>query len=213
VSAVVVATGSIVVAALGGFTEAPEKPPPSVRVGEEIDQDLFRTTVVDAVVRTVPQSGSTLGNAGGEQTVLDVTLKVFNNATSSVPTLYLDRSLLRIAPPQGPALVEALPGPGAEANATPSPRSSGPVWRHEIFVPASGVNSRLLPPRLTSTVVVRFPVRDGLTPPERLTIDFGEYELYEDWLTKRTRPELVTDHELKKVVAARVTVPVKREAG
>ena len=210
----IVATGSVTVAAFGGFAEAPEKPPPTVRVGEEVDQDLFRTTVVDAVVRSVPgDSGSALGGTADEQTVLDLTLKVFNNATNSVPTLYLDNSLLRIAPPRGAALVEATPGPGASPRPTPSPGQSEPAWRHETFIPASGVNSRMLPPQATSTVVVRFPVRDGLTPPERLIIDFGEYELHEDWFTKRTRPELVVDDDLNKVVAARVTVPVKREAG
>lgn len=221
VSALVVAAGSVAITVLGGFAEAPEKPPPAVRPGEEIDQDLFRTTVVDAVVRTLPggdaggagDAGAS-GSAGAGRTVLDVTLKVFNNATSSAPMLYLERSLLRVAPPEGRPLLEAPPSArGGGTSATPSPDASEPAWRHETFIPAQGVDSRLLPPQLTSTVVLRFSVRDGLTPPERLVIDFGAYELYQDWFTKRTRPELVVDEDEEKVVAARVTLPVKRGEG
>lgn len=204
VSALVIATGLIVVAALGGFAAAPEDPPPVVKAGEEIDQDLFRTTVVDAAVRTVspkPDSGT---YDSGE--VLDLTLKVFNNATTSVPVNYLDRSLLRIAASAGPPLVEPSPA------GTPAPAGDGPAWRHDAFIPDDEVVSRLLPPRLTSTVVLRFPVRDGLTAPERITIDFGKYELHEDWFTGRTRPELIVDDDGREVVEARVALPVKRGA-
>lgn len=199
------------VALLGGFASAPEPPPPTIRVGEEVDQDLFRTTVVGAAVRTVAQDGAA-GTAGlGDRQVLDLTLKVFNKASSSVPLHYLEQSLLRIAPPQGRPLVEARRGPGDAPTPAPSPTAPDePTWRHEMFIPAGGVPSRLLPPRLTSTVVMRFHVRDGLTPPERLTIDFGKYELHKDWFTRRTRPELVIDDERRKVVTARVNVPVKR---
>lgn len=214
VSALVMATGTVVVAALGGFAAVPEDPPPVVKAGEEIDQDLFRTTVVDAVVRTVPDEGgvSGTGGAGGAETVLDLTLKVFNNATASVPVPYLEKSLLRIAPPEGPPLI--APAPRASgASATPSPTRSEPAWGHETFIPADGPDGRLLPPQLTSTVVLRFPVRDGLAPPERITIDLGRYELHEDWFTRRTRPELVTDDDGGNVVKARVTLSVKRGEG
>ncbi|MEV5413343.1 hypothetical protein AB0K60_31485 [Thermopolyspora sp. NPDC052614] len=238
-SALVMATGLVVVAALGGFAAVPEDPPPAVKAGEEIDQDLFRTTIVDAVVRTIPGeddgavgaggSGGTGGSGGGgsggtggfggtaaAETVLDLTFKVFNNATASVPASYLEESLLRIAPPEGPPLVAPAPsasGGGASATPAPAPTPSEPAWGHDLFIPADGVDSRLLPPQLTSTVVLRFPVRDGLTPPERLTVDLGEYELHEDWFTGRTRPELVTDDDGGKVVKARVTLSVKRGEG
>jgi len=216
VSALVVAAGSAAIAVLGGFAEAPEKPPPAVRPGEEVDQDLFRTKAVDAVVRTLPAEDA--GGAGGlgsgdPHTVLDLTLRVYNTASSSVPIAYLERALLRVAPPQGRPLIEPPPGPGAKPSATPSAGPGEPAWRHDMFIPQQGVDSRLLPPRLTSTVVVRFPVRDGLTPPDRLTIDLGKYELHEDWFTKRTRPELVVGPGDEKLVAARVTLPVKRGEG
>ncbi len=223
VSALVIATGTVVVAALGGFAAVPEDPPPVVKAGEEIDQDLFRTTVVDAVVRTIPDDDGGASGAGGAgdtgdtgdaETVLDLTLKVFNNATASVPAAYLEKSLLRIVPPEGPPLVAPAPrASGAGASATPSPTRSEPAWGHATFIPADGPDGRLLPPQLTSTVVLRFPVRDGLTPPERITIDLGEYELYEDWFTRRTRPELVTDDDGGNVVKARVILSVKRGEG
>jgi hypothetical protein len=196
------ASGLAVAAALGGLNQMPDDPPPSTTPGEQVDQDLFKTTIVDVVAHKIHDPYT-------EKTVLDLNLKVYNNATTSVPTYYLEQSILKIAPPAGPPLV--APRPTATASSSPAPSASAPTWDRDTFIPASGVNSRELPPGLTSNVVMRFDVPKGLAVPERLTIDMGIYELHEDWFTKRHRPELVTDDNLVDIVTAKVTLPVKRE--
>ncbi|GII79685.1 hypothetical protein Sru01_46670 [Sphaerisporangium rufum] len=187
------AAGVGTVAAAGGLAEGPPERPPRPPAGAEIDQDVFRTRVRDAVVHLAAEDSGAPRNA-----VLDVTFSVYNDARSSVPLDYLERSLLRVAAPGGERLLDA-----------------GRRWEHLMSVPGEGGASTQLPPRRTSTVLLRIkapgtePVPAGAYP-ARLDIDFGRYENHEDFLTGRHRAELVTGDDERPLVAAQVAVPVRK---
>ncbi|MFC4530220.1 hypothetical protein [Sphaerisporangium dianthi] len=197
------AAGLGATAALGGLRQAPAQPPPRREAGQEVDQDLFRTKIENAVVRSVSVDPG--DPSAPKEQVLELSLRVYNAALTSVPLDYLERSLLRVAPPEG----DPLKGP-------PGGRESG-TWRFGASVPGEGLPGRLLAPERASTVVMRFHSNAGAGEPApafpaSLTVDLGLYEKHEDAFTGRHRTELVAGDDLKPVVAARVTLPVREEA-
>ncbi|GAA3843018.1 hypothetical protein GCM10022226_77390 [Sphaerisporangium flaviroseum] len=198
------ATGLGTIAALGGLVEAPPQQPPQRRVGEEIDQDLFRTKIEDAIVHAVSFDGD--DPHAPRHTVLDLSLKIYNDAEVSVPLAYLENSLLRIVSREGETLMSPGSAPGA-----------GGTWLYDTTVPGEGAPSRLLPPKRTSAVTVRLRKRSasGDEPgagkyPDLVGVDVGVYENHEDFLTGRHRAALVQDDTGAPVVVARVTVPVRK---
>ena len=203
----VAVSGLAVAVALGGLVQVPQDPPPSVTVGQEIDQSLFKTTIVDAVVRKIPPPADSFDRE--DKTVLDLDMKVYNGTSSSAPVFFFEESLLKITSDTGQPLV----APTSTATPSPSPSAavSRPTWQHNTYVPGDGADTRLLPPGLTSNVIMRFQVRNGLTIPDHLTIQMGTFELHEDWFTRRHRPELVTDDASAPVIAATISLPVRQE--
>ncbi|GII67301.1 hypothetical protein Skr01_73860 [Sphaerisporangium krabiense] len=196
------AAALLLTAVLGGFREAPEPGPEQRQAGEDVDQDVFRTVIEDAVAHTVPGSGDQ------ERPVLDLNLKVYNDAGSSVPLRFLDDSLLRVAGRQGERLLD------------PAARANGGGWMYDLTVPGEGAPSRLLPPKRTSEVLLRFRLPASAEPkpgqtwagsfPSLLDIDLGLYENHEDPLTGRRRAKLVEEDDGAPAIAARVTVPVRK---
>ncbi len=188
-------------AALGGLRQAPPEGPPQRRAGEEVDQDLFRTKVEGAVVRSMPTDPDDPDSP--KESVLELSLKVYNEAMNSVPLQTLEDALLRVAPPQGEPLTDPPAGQGAAK------------WRHGGSIPGEGVPGRLLPPRRTSTVLLRFRgnAGPGAQPPpfpDVLDIDLGHYENHEDALTGRHWTQLVNGDDGMPEVVAHVTVPVRK---
>jgi hypothetical protein len=193
-----VAAGLGAIAAVGGLKQAPPSMPPQRQAGQEIDQDAFRTKIEGAVVHAVTYSGS---DPSAKHTVLDLSLSVYNDAEVSVPLPYLESSLLRVVSRDG----EKLMVPGAQD-----------TWVYDATVPGEGASSRLLPPKQTSTVVIRLR-RSGSSGdagsakyPDLLEIDVGKYENHEDALTGRRTAQLVTGDDNKPMIAAHVTVPVRK---
>ncbi|MET8141587.1 hypothetical protein ABZU32_14875 [Sphaerisporangium sp. NPDC005288] len=197
------AAGLGATAALGGLREAPAEQPPQRGAGEEVDQHLFRTKIENAVVRSAPTGSDDPG--APKERVLELSLRVYNNARNSVPLEALDESLLLIAPPEGDPLKSPQGG-----------RDVG-KWRFGDSIPGEGLPGRTLPPKRTSLVVMRFHSNVGADErppafPGSLTVELGRYENHEDAFTGRHRTQLVTGDDLKPVVAARVTIPVREEA-
>ncbi|WP_214413842.1 hypothetical protein [Sphaerisporangium fuscum] len=193
----VAAAGIGATAAFGGLAKAPPSGPPQARMGEEVDQDLFHTKIVDAVVHTVP-SGT---GSGSERTVLDLDLRVFNQAQVSVRADYLAQSFLTVVSRDGELVLD-----------TTNPRAQ-PNFMYDAIVPGAGVPSRLLPPKRTSTVLMRFRrlgADDADKYPSLLDITLGKYENHEDALTGRRFVQLVTD-DGKPEVVARLAVPVRKD--
>ncbi|WP_405144304.1 hypothetical protein OG589_41445 [Sphaerisporangium sp. NBC_01403] len=204
-AAVLLAAASIgAVAALGGLREAPPEKPPQRRAGQEIDQDVFRTKIEDALVHQVTFDGD--DPSAPRHTVLDLSLRIYNDAEVSVPLAYLENSLLRVVSRDGEKLM--VPG---------SMPGTGDTWLYDTTVPGDGAPSRLLPPKRTSSVIIRLRKRSSsgvdsgsAKYPDLLEIDVGKYENHEDALTGRRIAQLVTGDDNKPIVAAHVTVPVRK---
>lgn len=193
-------------AAMGGLEAAPTHGPALCAAGEEIDQHMFRTKIENAVVHAVELDGDEPSAAG--HVVLDLNLKIYNDAKASVPLTYLENSL-RVTSPDGRVLM----APAGEAG-------SGDAWVRDTTVPGDGGASGLLPPRRTSTVVIRLRDRspaqwqdaraDAARYPDAVAVDAGRYEHHEDFLTGRDRAEPVRDDDGRPEVVAHVTVPVRK---
>ncbi|RCG31747.1 hypothetical protein DQ384_09415 [Sphaerisporangium album] len=205
VTALLATAAVAVTAAFGGLGEAPSEGPERRQAGQEVDQDLFRTRIADAVTRTLP---------GDDRPFVEMTLKVYNEAESSVPLPYLEKSLLRITTRDGERLIDPSVTPGEQ------------TWVYELWVPGEGGSSRILPPKRTSTVLLRL-IRKA-TPEERaagagpdaasakpapslLDVDLGLYENHEDALTGRHRAQLVIGDDGEPEIAARVTVLIRKQ--
>ncbi|MFC4590665.1 hypothetical protein [Sphaerisporangium corydalis] len=191
------AAGIGAVAALGGLKRAPVEGPPWLRAGQEIDQDVFRTRIDGALVHYLPADDPAVPSA----TVMDLDLRVYNDAKVSVPLSYLEKSLLRVASADGKTLM--------------APDAKG--WLYDSTVPGEGAASRLLPPKRTSAVVIRFREVDSLDGesgggrfPDVLAVDLARYENHQDSLTGRRAARLVPGDDDRPSVAAHVTVPVRK---
>ncbi|MEV7966566.1 hypothetical protein AB0O34_11365 [Sphaerisporangium sp. NPDC088356] len=194
------------VAALGGLREAPPEKPPRRAAGQEIDQDVFRTKIEDAVVHDVAFDAD--DPSAPKHTVLDLSLKIYNNAEVSVPLAYLENSLLRVVSRDGEKLMVPGSMPGA-----------GDTWLYDTTVPGDGAPSRLLPPKRTSSVVLRLRKQSSSETepgadqyPDLLDIDVGRYENHEDHLTGHRTAQLVRGDDDKPEIVAQVTLPVRRAA-
>jgi hypothetical protein len=198
-----------ITAALGGLEAAPPERPPLLGAGDEVDQDLFRTKIDNAVVHSM--GSDTDPQSPPRQVVLDLDLEVYNNAFSSVPLGYLQNSLLLVSSAQGEKLMVANPQAVLGIG--------GDKWLYDMAVPGEGVPSRLLPPKTTSKVLLRIRRRepDGNAQrsdeyPDRVDLDIGLYENHKDSLTGRHTAELVKGDDGKPLVVAQVSVPVRKAA-
>ncbi|MBX6385756.1 MAG: hypothetical protein IRZ07_22755 [Microbispora sp.] len=195
------AVGIGVIAAFGGFKEAPEKPPPQVSPGEVIDQGQFRTQFIKAIDTTEKDE------FGGTRRYLELVLKVTNMGKNTAP-------------------VGVMPEPGQRFTPSASFASSLLRTRPEIktkngpmvSVLSLGIQSHQLQPGITTTVVVKFGLEPTATAPSEISLDVGTF-VYEqlglrdqahDWMLAGDFKD--GDGPFEPEVAAQITLPVRKES-
>ncbi|NAS25397.1 hypothetical protein GT755_27400 [Herbidospora sp. NEAU-GS84] len=194
-------SGLGVTAGTGGLDTEPDSPPKQYQAGATIDQKLFKTQFVKAV-----------DVAEGDRHAVELVLKVTNegDTTESVGAMAtgpkvsrhgrLGSTILKTTPPLGKP--DSYPEIG--------------VWSH-------GVRSFQLHPGITHTVVIRYDLPEGATPPEKVTVDVGGF--VEEPVSRRDPRELwqvEPDKDLptgagdemaliEPKVIAQVTLPIRPE--
>lgn len=192
-TALIVATGLGITAALGGLGDAPEEPPKRLGPGASLDQGQFTTTFVEA--RSLFQPDPFRGPG---KRFLELVMEVTNKG---------DETTGVGSPSQGKTagffFAESL------LKMTPEIKNDfGPV----VSIPDEGVPSRQLHPGMTSTVVLRYELPQGQRPPKKVQFDVGTFELSEGLLFDPSWT-LVTDGEADDAppkVVAQVILPVGR---
>ncbi|MGV9532292.1 hypothetical protein ACWDR9_01325 [Streptosporangium sandarakinum] len=192
VAALVAAAGLGITAALGGLDEAPDDPPRRLGPGAVLDQGEFTTRFVESRATTRP------GRYGGpDKRYLEIVFQVTNKG---------DETTGVGAPGQG-----GKPGyffAGSLLRMTPEIRNDfGP----DVFVQADGVPGKQLHPGMESTVVVRYELPEGRRPPGQVRLDVGTFE-HPEGFTQEIGWLLAKDDDGPPVVAAQVTLPVRRKA-
>jgi hypothetical protein len=98
---------------------------------------------------------------------------------------------------------------GSLVKITPEfPEDAGPF----VFVQAKGGETRQLHPGVKRTVVVRYRLKEGDKPPEKVTLDVAEFAYEPGFNDPGLRWQMVTSEEDDKLVPeikARVTLPVE----
>ncbi|MEU6410988.1 hypothetical protein [Microbispora sp. NPDC046933] len=190
-----------VTAAFGGFTEAQEKPPPTVSPGDTIDQGQFRTQFIKAIDTTEK------GDFGDTKRYLELVLKVTNMGENT-------------------ASVGLMPEPGKGFSRSTTFASSLLRTRPEIktkygpkiSVLSLGIESQQLHPGITTTVVVKYDLEPTATAPPEISLDVGSFVYEELGLRDQTHDwwlsgELKDDKgSFEPEVAARITLPVRKES-
>ncbi|MEU7693085.1 hypothetical protein OHB01_15290 [Microbispora hainanensis] len=190
-----------VTAALGGFEEAPEKPPPTVSPGDVIDQGQFHTQFIKAIDTTEK------GDFDTERRYLELVLKVTNMGTET-------------------ASVGVMPEPGKGFHQSTTFASSLLRTRPEIktkygpdvAVLSLGVESHQLQPGITTTVVVKYELEPTAIAPSEISLDVGSFAYETVGMRDQTHYWfLVGENEdgegdFEPDVAARITLPVRKES-
>lgn len=201
VASALAVVGIGVTAALGGFKEAPEKPPPTVAPGDVIDQGQFHTQFIKAIDTTEKD------DFGTGKRYLELVLKVTNMGKET-------------------ASVGVMPEPGKEFRQSTTFASSllrtrpeiKSKYGAEVSVLSLGVESHQLHPGITTTVVVKYELEPTATAPPEISLDVGSF-VYEElglrdqthywWLTGQYEDD---DGPYLPDVAARITLPVRKES-
>lgn len=194
-------SGLGVTAGTGGLNDRPDSPPKQYQPGATIDQKLLKTQFVKAV-----------DIAEGDRHAVELVLKVTNEgdrteslgavATGAKVSRYgrLGTTILKITPPLGP-----------------------PDTYPQIGVVSHGVRSYQLHPGITHTVVIRYDLPPGATPPDKVTVDVGGF--VEEPISRRDPREywqIEPDKDLptgagdemeliEPKVIAQVTLPIRPE--
>ncbi|MFF4126843.1 hypothetical protein ACFYYP_25225 [Microbispora rosea] len=200
VASALAVVGIGVTAALGGFKEAPEKPPPTVSPGDVIDQGRYHTQFIKAIDTTEK------GDFGTDKRYLELVLKVTNMGKET-------------------ASVGVMPDPGKYS---PFGSFAGSLLRTrpeiktkygpEVSVLSLGVESHQLQPGITTTVVVKYEIEPTATAPPEISLDVGSF-VYEqlglmnqgyDWMLAGAYKDDKGPFEPE--VATRITLPVRKES-
>nr|WP_189183376.1 hypothetical protein [Microbispora rosea] len=200
VASALAVVGIGVIAAFGGFKEAPEKPPPEFSPGEIIDQGQFRTQFIKAI-DTIEK-----GDFGSTKRYLELVLKVTNmgKKTASVGLM----------PEPGK---HTLSGSFASALLRTRPEIKS-KYGPQVTVFSLGVESHQLHPGITTTVVVKYELEPTATAPQEISLDVGSF-VYErlgllnqtqDWQLKGEFKD--GDGPFEPEVAAQITLPVRKES-
>ncbi|MEV0626839.1 hypothetical protein ACI2LC_08605 [Nonomuraea wenchangensis] len=198
--ALVALTALGVTALLGGLDEAPDAPEP-LGQGAVLDQGMYSTKFVESRVKVEKGELSFDADKRFVELVFDVTNKTDETARVGMPPEQPERaftltsfagSLLKISPA--------------------FPKESGPF----TFALIKGDESQQLQPDVPTQVVVRYRLKEGERPPDKITIDVGSFEEGTDFLSAEPRWQMVSEEVGEKFVPeikARVTLPVRQEAG
>ncbi|WP_432929490.1 hypothetical protein ACQPZZ_05300 [Microbispora sp. CA-135349] len=201
VASALAVVGIGVTAAFGGFTEAPEKPPPTASPGETIDQGQFRTQFIKAIDTTEQ------GDFGTTKRYLELVLKVTNmgKETASVG----------IMPEPGKGFRQSTTFASSLLRTRPEIKTKyGP----QVSVFSLGVESRQLHPGITTTVVVKYELEPTAAAPPEISLDVGSFEYQKIGLRDQTHYWMLAGEReddkgaFEPEVAARITLPVRKES-
>jgi hypothetical protein len=190
-------TGIGITALLGGLNEVPDDPD-LLGQGAVLDQGRYETKFVESRV-TVQKAQSIIDE---DKRFVELIFDVTNKGDETTPL-----GLPPETPEKGFALQTFA---GSLLKITPAfPKESGPF----VFVQTKDGESRQLHPGVKSQVIVRYRLQENEQPPDKITIDVGEFEEDEN-LGGVPKWQMVTDEKGDKFIPeikARVTLPVKKD--
>ncbi|NJP91964.1 hypothetical protein HCN51_21285 [Nonomuraea sp. FMUSA5-5] len=186
-----------ITALLGGLNEAPEEPE-TLGPGAVLDQGRYTTKFVESRV-TVERADSDFAE---DKRFLELVFDVTNTSdkTSGVgsPPAKIERAY------------QAADFAGSLVKISPAfPEDAGPF----SFVRVKGGESRQLHPGVTRQVIVRYTLKEGQQPPDKVTLDVGAFEYSEDPVAAVPHWELESKEAGKGFlpeIKARVVLPVKK---
>ncbi|MEZ7130305.1 hypothetical protein ACBR40_33650 [Nonomuraea sp. AD125B] len=198
--ALVALTALGITALLGGLDEAPDVPKP-LGQGAVLDQGMYSTKFVESRVKVEKGELSFDEDKRFVELVFDVTNKTDETARVGMP-------------PEQPSQAFTLTSfAGSLLKISPAfSKESGPF----TFALIKGDESQQLQPDVPTQVIVRYRLKEGERPPDKITIDVGSFEEGTSFLNAASQWQMVSEQVGEKFVPeikARVTLPVKQEAG
>ncbi|QYC38337.1 hypothetical protein Nocox_03540 [Nonomuraea coxensis DSM 45129] len=198
--ALVALTALGIIALLGGLDEAPDAPKP-LGQGAVLDQGMYMTKFVESRVKVEKAEFSFDDDKRFVELVFDVTNKTDETARVGMP-------------PEQPERAFALTSfAGSLVRISPAfSKESGPF----TFALLKGDESQQLQPDVPTQVVVRYRLKAGERPPDKVTIDVASFEEGTSFLNAAPQWEMVSEQVGEKFlpeIKARVTLPVRQEAG
>ncbi|MBO3747306.1 hypothetical protein J5X84_14605 [Streptosporangiaceae bacterium NEAU-GS5] len=179
-------------AAFGGLKQAPDKPPAKYAAGATLDQGEFLTQFVKAADVTEKSE------FGSIKRYLQMTFKVTNQSNETATVGY---------PPRGKA--HGVGWAGSLLSITPVPENKfGP----DTLVRDHGIDSSQLQPGVPATVIVRYQLEAGVTPPQAVTLNVGTFTFTQaQHAVAGHFWSLVPGGDENPATAATVTLDVERE--
>ncbi|GAA3644925.1 hypothetical protein GCM10022224_004300 [Nonomuraea antimicrobica] len=194
--ALVAATALGITALLGGLSEATEEPDP-LGQGAVLDQGLYSTKFVESRVKVEPPENDWDEEKRFVELVFDVTNQADDTFSVGAPPVRPEQA--HLATSFAGSLIKISPAFDKEA---------GPF----AYALSKGGETGQLFPGVTSQVVVRYELKNGQQPPEKITMDVAAFEFAPDFNNNLPRWTMVTKEVGDKFapeVKARVTLPVK----
>ncbi|MCK2214947.1 hypothetical protein MF672_014295 [Actinomadura sp. ATCC 31491] len=198
--ALVALTAVGVTALLGGLDEAPETPEP-LSQGAVLDQGMYSTKFVESRVRVEKAKSIVDEDKRFVELVFDVTNKSDETAMVGLPAEKIEQAVSRFG--FAASLVKISPAFDKE---------SGPF----VFGLVKGDETQQLQPDVPTQVIVRYRLKEGQRPPDKMTLDVASFEEGTSFLNATPTWEMVSKPVGDKFypeIKARVTLPVKQEAG
>ncbi|MEU7861101.1 hypothetical protein [Nonomuraea sp. NPDC049141] len=194
--ALVAVTALGITALLGGFAEVPDPAPPQYGEGAVLDQGQFSTQFVTAKVTTQKATA----DWDIDKRFVELVFKVTNQgkATAMVGL-----------PPDKPERAASLTSfAGSLIKVTPQVQVKGVP---SVYSLSKNAKSGQLQPGVPTTVILRYDLDKGATPPKKVTLDVGGF-VYEGGFNDPsfhwTMESETDDDVLLPVVQAQVTLPV-----
>ncbi|MET8864418.1 hypothetical protein ABZW11_15875 [Nonomuraea sp. NPDC004580] len=187
-----------ITALLGGLGEAPEEVEP-LSQGAVLDQGLYDTKFVESRVR-VERAQNTWDE---DKRFLELVFDVTNKGDETLP--------VGLPPAKIEQAFTSTTFAGSLVKITPAfDRESGPF----AYALSKGGETRQLHPGVTSEVIVRYRLKDGEQPPDKVTLDVASFEETEAFNNAALEWSMVAEEagerSFRPVIKARVTLPVKK---
>ncbi|MET8988008.1 hypothetical protein ABZW49_21390 [Nonomuraea wenchangensis] len=198
--ALVALTALGITALLGGLDEAPDVPEP-LSQGAVLDQGMYSTKFVGSRVKVEKGELSFDEDKRFVELVFDVTNKTDETARVGIPAEQPSQAFTMTS--FAGSLLKISPAFSKEA---------GPF----TFALIKGDESQQLQPDVPTQVIVRYRLKEGERPPDKITIDVASFEEGSGFNSTELRWQMVSKQVGEKFVPeikARVTLPVKQEAG
>jgi hypothetical protein len=187
-----------ITALLGGLNEAPDEVEP-LGQGAVLDQGLYDTKFVESRVRVERAQN----DFDEDKRFLEVVFDVTNKGDETLP--------VGLPPEKLEHAFTSTTFAGSLVKITPAfDRDSGPF----AFALSKGDETRQLHPGVPSQVILRYRLKDGQQPPDKVTLDVASFEETEGFNNGELEWGMVAEEAGERsylpVVKARVTLPVKK---